>query len=312
LVDRSSINDDDWKKLLTKTKKRMGPATHVGLNRALLDFSNRLVPYITEQRFCGKVIYSGGDDVMAALPLADLPEFLISLRAAWCGANDPHGQFTSEGGYWEWEGQPPLEIPRRPLFTMGEGATMSLGIVIAHKSVPLPTVLENIWEAEKERAKKLIGDKNKNIPNKDGLCFRVIYSSGNTLEALMKGHLLEPWWKFVQTWSGEPDISSLLHKLAEEISHRASVTEGYKLFKLIAEVVINSRSQPIMSEVKNALLNWFDAWEEWAWAASQNALRWDEKALGTTPEDMSMLLRFSAFWISQRRQEKSWGDKLDD
>jgi CRISPR-associated protein Cmr2 len=37
-------------------RKRMGPATHVGLNRALLDFSNRLVPYLTEKRFCGKVI----------------------------------------------------------------------------------------------------------------------------------------------------------------------------------------------------------------------------------------------------------------
>ena len=66
-------------------QKRMGPATHIGLNRALLDFSNRLVPYLTEKRFGGKVIYSGGDDVMAVLLLEDLPEYLRSLRAAWSG-----------------------------------------------------------------------------------------------------------------------------------------------------------------------------------------------------------------------------------
>lgn len=158
LVNREEINDEIWKELLENTKKRMGPATHVGLNRALLDFSNRIVPYITEQRCCGRVIYSGGDDVMAALPLADLPKFLLSLRAAWSGKTDPENEFNSNGGYWQWKtensSKKPLDIPPRPLFTMGKEATMSLGIVVAHKSVPLPTVLEKIWDAEKECAKK--------------------------------------------------------------------------------------------------------------------------------------------------------------
>lgn len=91
---------------LLETRKRMGPATHVGLNRALLDFSNRIVPYLTEQRFCGKVVYSGRDDVLAVLPIADLPEYLLCLRAAWCGDTDPYTSdpnisFTADGGYWE-------------------------------------------------------------------------------------------------------------------------------------------------------------------------------------------------------------------
>jgi CRISPR-associated protein Cmr2 len=72
---------------LKHTPKRMGPATHIGLNRALLDFSNRLVPYLTEQRYCGRVIYSGGDDVMAVLPLEDLPGYLIQTPTTirWSG-----------------------------------------------------------------------------------------------------------------------------------------------------------------------------------------------------------------------------------
>ena len=180
LVDKKGIDEEIWQDLLTKTKKRMGPATHVGLNRALLDFSNRLVPYITEQRCCGRVIYSGGDDVMVALSSADLPKFLRSLRAAWCGKKDPENEFNSNGGYWQWnpdnpqQKKRPNDIPSRPLFTMGKEATMSLGIVIAHKSVPLPTVLEKIWDAEKEGGKKMIGgviDENNSITDKDGLCF---------------------------------------------------------------------------------------------------------------------------------------------
>lgn len=46
-------------------KKRMGPSTHSALSRALLDFSNQLVPYLTESRYAGRLIYAGGDDVLA-------------------------------------------------------------------------------------------------------------------------------------------------------------------------------------------------------------------------------------------------------
>ncbi|MEN9223670.1 MAG: type III-B CRISPR-associated protein Cas10/Cmr2, partial [Thermostichus sp. BF3_bins_97] len=74
VADKLRKRGDEWRQLLDPNpkqgfpiKKRMGPATHVGLNRALLDFSNRLVPYLTEKRFCGRVVYSGGDDVMALL-----------------------------------------------------------------------------------------------------------------------------------------------------------------------------------------------------------------------------------------------------
>jgi CRISPR-associated protein Cmr2 len=327
LVDDEHKNNENWQDLL-KTKKRMGPATHVGLNRALLDFSNRLVPYITEQRYCGKVIYSGGDDVMAALPLADLPGFLMSLRAAWCGANDPENQFKNEGGYWLWEEKEqeketrPLEIPGRPLFTMGKGATMSLGIVIAHKSVPLPTVLESIWDAEAERAKKLLGAKvqhndslvnkdkkpreNKTIyANKDGLCFQVIYGSGNTLEALMKGHLLPRWWKIVHQYQSV-DLSPVLYRLAEELPRHAEVTKDSRLFRKAAQVILASRDKELSPEVQFALLKWLDGWEKWAWRARQTAEEFGEEALGTKPEDLANLLRFSAFLVSRRQQEVTW------
>ncbi|MBE9176926.1 type III-B CRISPR-associated protein Cas10/Cmr2, partial [Synechocystis salina LEGE 06155] len=116
--------NEHWQELLN-IKKRMGPATHVGLNRALLDFSNRLVPYLTEKRCCGRVIFSGGDDVMVALPVIELPKFLASLRAAWCGEADPiqkfetnpSMKFTDQGGFWT--PNYPVDNIKRPFFTMG-------------------------------------------------------------------------------------------------------------------------------------------------------------------------------------------------
>ncbi len=286
---------------LLETKKRMGPATHVGLNRALLDFSNQLVPYLTEKRFCGKVIYSGGDDVMAALPLEDLPQFLRSLRAAWCGEKDPVDEFRNEGGYWHPNNKPGL--PNRPLFTMGEGATMSMGVVIAHKSVPLPTVLESIWEAEKERAKKL--------PNKDGLCFRVIYGSGNTLEALMKGSLLESWWKFMEGAENQENqgLSPVLYRLSEELPRHASVTEEDHLFKQVAKVILNRRDEQLSEDCQTALLDWLDEWEKWVLKVQKEALKNRgsiENLLGTKTEDLTALLRFSAFWLDKMDQRRKW------
>lgn len=358
-----SIPDFDnnlFNQFLEQTAKRMGPATHVGLNRALLDFSNRLVPYLTEKRFCGRVIYSGGDDVMVVLPLEDLPEYLLSLRAAWSGNKDPKEEFESDRngiiseedtttGYWY-----PLEqvkdLIKRPHFTMGKNATMSAGVIIAHKSVPLPTVLENLWEAEAERAKK--------IPDKDGICFRVIYGGGNQLEALMKGELLDAWWDWVQEYKTyDSKLSPLLYRLAEELPRRASITEHYHLFSKAAKVIMDSRdNSKQLEQTFEKIEKWLDKWEEWAkpilkewakknlkeWAEetlkesnkpeklekAQKTLEqlkeWDKQTLehwikeakeiksepiGTTPEDLAKLLRFTAFWVDKRVERYQWRDR---
>ena len=279
-----------------ETRKRMGPATHVGLNRALLDFSNRLVPYLTEERCCGRVVYSGGDDVLPVLPVEDLPEYLCSLQAAWQGGKDP--EFESKGGYWfrKDETVKGFSLDKRRYFTMGKGATMSMGVVIAHKSVPLPTVLENLWEAEKDRAKK--------IPGKDGLCFRVIYSSGNTLEALMKGSLLQKWNELVQAEKSNESFSPLLYRLAEELPKRCQVTEDLYLFKEAAQVIINRRedSKQLKESSQALLFKWLDKWEKWAFEASQ----YDKLALGTQPEDLGRLLKFTGYWIDRMCERSKW------
>lgn len=276
-------NPDQWQKLINETPKRMGPATHVGLNRALLDFANRLVPYLVEQRHCGRVVYSGGDDVMAILPLEDALSVIDVLRQAWCGGTDPAGEFEPHGDYWQTvQGSKAAEVlGMRRLFTMGQGATMSMGVVIAYRSVPLPTVLENLWQAEKERAKKL--------PGKDGLCFRVLYGSGNVLEAVLKGDRLADWQALLQ--QADDDVSPLLYRLVAELPQHCWLSQEQVIRKAIASIA-SRREKDLPQEYIENLCDWCDRWENWALQ--------HEGQLGTDFQDLLNLLRLMAFFIDKR------------
>jgi len=170
-----------------KAKKRMGPSTHSALSRALLDFSNQLVPYLTEQRYAGRLIYSGGDDVLAYTNLWEWDNWLWDIRQCFRGDKDPKDQFISEGNYWQLTDE---KLPDRPLFTMGKKATISFGIVIANQAVPLAIALENMWEAEKEGAKKHQSPDGK---YKDAVQVRILYSNGNILKATAKFDTFQQW-----------------------------------------------------------------------------------------------------------------------
>ncbi|MFM9158027.1 MAG: Cas10/Cmr2 second palm domain-containing protein, partial [Dolichospermum sp.] len=112
-------------------QKRMGPSTHSALSRALLDFSNQLVPYLTQNRYAGRLIYGGGDDVLAYTNLWEWDKWLWDIRQCFKGAKDPRDEFSNDGDYWKFKGKSD-QLVDRPLFTMGSEATISFGLVIAH------------------------------------------------------------------------------------------------------------------------------------------------------------------------------------
>ncbi len=213
-----------------QSKKRMGPATHAALSRALLDFSNQLVPYLTEQRYAGRLIYSGGDDVLAYTNLWEWDQWLWDVRQCFKGTGDPEQErmqkgyantanpnnyFKSEGDYWDWQGDKDT-LTKRPLFTMGRNASISFGIVIAHHSVPLAIALENLWAAEKDGAKK---HKSPDGAKKDAVQVRVLYGNGNILKATSKFDVFDQWkalLNFKQTYP-HIDFDPALFEQAAEI-----------------------------------------------------------------------------------------------
>ena len=179
--------------------KRMGPSTHSALSRALLDFSNQLVPYLTQTRYAGKLIYGGGDDVLAYTNLWEWDKWLWDIRQCFKGAEDPHEEFSNSGDYWKYlkdDGEK-VGLVDRPLFTMGSEATISFGIVIAHHSVPLAIALESLWEAEAKAKDHVYLDKNGEKKAKDAVQVRVLYSNGNTLMSTAKFCVFHQWQKLI-------------------------------------------------------------------------------------------------------------------
>ncbi len=156
-------------------KRAVSPNRHLAISGALNDFSQHIVRHVVEEEHLGKLIYAGGDDVLAMLPVTDLLPAARRLRHAYSGV-DP----VREGGF-RLKG---LSLARGFAFLdgrlyrcMGKNATASAGLVVAHHRAPLQRVLRELRAAEK--AAKQAG--------RDRLCLRVLKRSGGAL------NLVLPW-----------------------------------------------------------------------------------------------------------------------
>jgi CRISPR-associated protein Cmr2 len=67
------------------------PARHTAISAALNDFSTHVARHIVENVCKGKLLYAGGDDVLAMLSVDDLMPAMLLLRAAWSGSGDLSG-----------------------------------------------------------------------------------------------------------------------------------------------------------------------------------------------------------------------------
>ncbi|WP_246199211.1 type III-B CRISPR-associated protein Cas10/Cmr2 [Sodalinema gerasimenkoae] len=198
--------------------KRMGPATHSALSRSLLDFSNQLVPYLTERRYAGRLIYSGGDDILAYSNLWEWDRWLWDIRQCFRGQADP--EFNPAGQYWQWRGDDlpqdgqgrPL-LSRRPLFTLGERSTISFGLVIAHHSVPLAIALGHLWDAETGAKDHQSPGPNGQPQGKDALQVRVLYGSGNCVTATSKFSSFQQWQTLMTLTPDQPSLFELAASL---------------------------------------------------------------------------------------------------
>jgi len=151
-----------WEPILSNPRL-MSPAIHGFISKALGDFSLKLVRHIVEERYAGKLVYAGGDDVMALLPLDCALEVARELRAAFSGelTTDDQGEklevdFAAKESQASKSGYVLLKRPNREknrerelLTTMGSEATASTGIVIAHHTQPLDLTLQEVRKAEK-------------------------------------------------------------------------------------------------------------------------------------------------------------------
>ena len=206
----------------------MSPARHMAISAALNGFSLDLVRRIVEDVCLGKLLYSGGDDVMAMVCVRDLPQALWLLRLVYSGgmpgeAGRPWPRLEKElrdvdirRGFVRWGG--------RLYRAMGERATASAGAVVAHHMAPLGAVLRNLREAE--AAAKHNGGRN-------AFSLRIIKRSGGRQDLTL------PWWLGDEknAFSTMHALETLRQAIASDISRRATygVEEWMRDFPLLED-----------------------------------------------------------------------------
>ena len=126
-----------WSKRLSE-KRLVSPAVHAAISEALGDFSLLAVPEIVE-RHGGRLIYAGGDDVCAVLPVAGVLEAVREIAEMYTA-----GFLFYDNGKREVLSSSPWR-PRtgRLVCHLGRGEKISISasVLIAHHKRPLGQVL---------------------------------------------------------------------------------------------------------------------------------------------------------------------------
>jgi CRISPR-associated protein Cmr2 len=136
-----------------QARRLPSPSLHVSMSAALNGFAMDLVRAVVEELCNGKLIYAGGDDVLAMLTVEDALKAAMALRFLYGGHMPPDWKeswlpedfsknFQVQNGFVRYRGQ--------LYMTMGPLATASAGLVIAHAMTPLSRVLGEARRAEKQ------------------------------------------------------------------------------------------------------------------------------------------------------------------
>jgi CRISPR-associated protein Cmr2 len=165
-----------------RARRPVSPARHMAISAALNGYALHLARHIVEDLGKGKLIYAGGDDVLAMVSVDDLLPVMFLLRLAYSGVFPDNAAKA-----WKLLGieSDRLDLRRghvlfdkRLYRVMGHKATASMGAVVAHHQAPLGYVLSNLREAEK-RAKSRGG--------RDAFSISLLKRSGGTVS------LTSPW-----------------------------------------------------------------------------------------------------------------------
>ena len=155
------------------TKRAITPNRHLAISGALNDFSQTVVRHVLESEFLGRVIYAGGDDVLAMLPVADMLPAMQRLQQAYQGHEASHEGgvlqgLTLQNGFAMLKQGSKHKLMRM----MGTNATSSCGAIVAHHQAPLASVLTELRRAEKRA---------KNEGGRDAFSITIVKRSGGAL-----------------------------------------------------------------------------------------------------------------------------------
>lgn len=169
----------DIKDRYKSLKRPQAPTQHMAISRALNNYSLDLVRRIVEERFLGKLIYAGGDDVVAMVSIGEALECAETLRAAFSGHLKSDKEQTlhklevslddekASNGFivHQWGSGSVVST------TLGPRASASCGLAVAHYMYPLKQAMADARKAEKYA---------KNALGRDAFAVNIVKRSGET------------------------------------------------------------------------------------------------------------------------------------
>ncbi len=147
------FKDEDLKDLeeILSSKHPVSPSIHQAFSRKLSIFALEKVKKIVEEEHYGKLVYAGGDDILAFVPVGK------ALKCAY-------------------------ELQKKFKEILSDKATMSAGILIVHHKYPLYLALKKVNEAEK---------KAKSYYCRDAFCLTFMTHGGEERECGGKWDLVD-------------------------------------------------------------------------------------------------------------------------
>ena len=169
---------DEFKQNLVGKRRQMTPAIHGAISQSLKNYALKLVSRIVEEKHHGKVVYAGGDDVMAMVSLDHLLDTMLELRGAFSG----HIYIIDENYRVDFAREVSgfANIGDKLIMTMGPTASASMGVCIAHCKTPLKTVLDTA-----RRMEKLAKDKG----GRNAFAIAALRHSGQGTETVYKWYI---------------------------------------------------------------------------------------------------------------------------
>jgi CRISPR-associated protein Cmr2 len=164
------MDGDNMGALLLKYKDESGKINQQSISTALSDFNKRIKAIVDDSN--GKLIYGGGDDVLALLPVETALDCAQKLRNAYITSFRTH----------------------MPELKRDEG-TISAGIIYSHMTTPLQAVVRD--------AHSLLDKKAKEETGKDAFAIRVWKRGGPILEFAKK------WEKIVSNVDEILDVKKM-------------------------------------------------------------------------------------------------------
>jgi CRISPR-associated protein Cmr2 len=139
---------------MLQQKRHLTPSIHKAISEALGDFALNTVPYAVERKHHGRLIYAGGDDVLAVMPVDKVLEAAQQIMELY---RTPFVVRKADGSVEPCDEVYQPKNGEKLLIHLGEASTISSAVVIAHHKAPLRGVITEAHRILKTEAKGKAG-----------------------------------------------------------------------------------------------------------------------------------------------------------